>query len=148
MTPAQIEAYLHREIPISAAMGVRVRACDRTGATLAAPLGPNINHHATAFGGSVSAVAIITAWTWVHVALHTAGQSARLVIQGNRVAYLAPILGDFEAQCSAPAAAEFEKFLRTLGRHEKARIALTATVRCGGIRAATFSGDYVAVRSD
>ena len=93
MTTAEVEAYLHRHIPISAAMAVRVVACDTAGATLAAPLAPNINHRATVFGGSASAVAILAAWTWLHFALRGAGQPARLVIQGNTMEYLAPITG-------------------------------------------------------
>lgn len=148
MTPAEVEIYLHRHIPISAAMGVRVVACDSMGVTLTAPLAPNINHRATVFGGSVSAVAILSAWTWLHVALRTAGQPSRLVIQGNSVAYLAPIAGDFEARCPAPSAALFERFLRTLRRHGKARIALAATLTADEKKAATFEGEYVAVRND
>jgi thioesterase domain-containing protein len=148
MTPPEIEAYLHRHIPISATMGVRVRACDSSGSTLAAPLAPNINHRATVFGGSISAVAILAAWTWLHVALRAAGRPSRLVIQSNRVDYLAPITGDFEARCDAPAADAFEKFMATLQRHEKARIALGATLTSGGQNVATFNGDYVALRME
>jgi thioesterase domain-containing protein len=148
MTPAEVESYLHRQIPISSAMGVRVVACDPSGVTLAAPLAPNINHRATVFGGSISAVAILAAWTCLHVALRAAGQRSRLVIQENRVAYLAPIEGEFEARCSAPSAMAFERFLRTLRRHGKARISLAATLTAAGKNAATFEGEYVAVRTD
>ena len=36
LASGEIEAYVHRHIPISAAMGVRVQACGAAGATLAA----------------------------------------------------------------------------------------------------------------
>lgn len=147
MKPGEIEAYLHRQIPISSALGVRVTACDRSGATLTAPLQPNVNHRATVFGGSASAIAILVAWTWLHVALREAGEPARLVIQRNTMEYLAPIAGDFEARCAAPPAAEMEKFLRTYRRHGRARIVLAATLAQGGDDVATFSGEYVAVRT-
>ncbi len=146
MTPAEIEAYLRRHIPVSAAMGVRVRACDASGATLTAPLAPNINHRATVFGGSASAVAILAAWTWLHFMLRETGLASRLVIQKNTVEYLAPIAGAFEARCDAPAAATWEKFLRTLRRHGESRIAVTAVLTCDGAKVAAFAGDYVAVR--
>ena len=146
MTTAEVEAYLHRHIPISAAMAVRVVACDTAGATLAAPLAPNINHRATVFGGSASAVAILAAWTWLHFALRGAGQPARLVIQGNTMEYLAPITGDFEARCAAPPPATVEKFLRTLDRYGKARITVTAGLTCEGEKVALFRGEYVAVK--
>ena len=73
MTTAAVEVHLHCHIPISPAMGVRVLVCDNTAVTLAAPLAPNINHRATVFGGSASAVAILTAWTWLHFVLRDAG---------------------------------------------------------------------------
>lgn len=146
LTPSEIEAYLHRHIPISAAMGVRVQACDAAGATLTAPLAPNLNHRATVFGGSASAVAILAAWTWLHFTLQTAGQPSRLVIQKNGMEYLAPIVGDFEASCVAPSKATLEKFLHTLSRHDKARVTLGATLMCNGAKVATFTGGYVAVK--
>lgn len=146
LTPGEIEAYLHRHIPISAAMGVRVQACDAAGATLTAPLAPNVNHRATVFGGSASAVAILAAWTWLHFSLQTAGQPSRLVIQKNGMEYLAPIASDFEARCDALPAATLEKFLHTLSRHGKARITFGAALTCDKAKVATFTGDYVAVK--
>jgi len=148
LTRAEIEDYLHTHIPLSAAMGVAVRTCDAAGVTLAAPLAPNINHRATVFGGSASAVAILSAWAWLHFTLRGAGLPSRLVIQRNTVDYLAPIATDFEARCAALPAAELEKFLHTLGRHGKARVTVTAELSCEGKRVATFTGDYVAVRTD
>lgn len=143
--PAEVEAYLHRHIPLSAGMGVQVAACDAAGVTLRAPLEPNINHRATVFGGSVSAVTILAAWAWLHYSLRAAGHTSRLVIQRNAVEYLAPIASAFEVRCPGLSAAQFERFLRTLDRHGKARATLTADLTCGGKKAATFSGEYVAV---
>lgn len=142
----EVEAYLRRHIPLSAVMGVRVIDCAPPGVTLAAPLAPNINHRATVFGGSASAVAILAAWTWLHFTLRAAGRMSRLVIQKNTVNYLAPITGGFEAHCAAPAPATIETFLRTLARHGKARIEVAAVLTCDGSKVATFAGDYVAVK--
>lgn len=146
MTPAEVQAFLHRQIPISAAMGVRVRASDAGGVTLVAPLAPNINHRATLFGGSASAIAILAAWAWLHLKLRADGQAARLVIQSNQISYLSPIAGDFEARSVAPPDPTVEKFLRTLRRYGRARIVVGATLTCGGRKAVAFSGDYVALR--
>lgn len=143
---SEVESYLRRHIPLSAAMGVRVVACEPGGVTLTAPLAPNINHRATVFGGSASAVAILAAWTWLHFTLRTAGQPSRLVIQKNTIDYLAPITGEFEAHCAAPGTAIVEKFLRTLARHGKARLEVGAVLTCAGKKVATFTGDYVAVK--
>ena len=127
-------------------MGVRVTACDATGVTLHAPLAPNINHHATVFGGSTSAVGILAAWTWLHFALRSARHTSRLVIQRNTVNYLAPITDDFEARCDGLPGAQFDEFVATLDRYAKARVTLTAVLTCKGEKVATFSGEYVAAR--
>lgn len=145
MTAAEIETYLHQHIPISAGMGVRVLACDETGVTLRAPLAPNINHRATVFGGSASAVAILAAWTYLHFSLRAAELPSRLVIQRNTIDYLDPITGDFDARCEA-LPAEFEEFLRTRRRHGKARVSVSAVLLCGGVKVAAFRGDYVAAK--
>jgi len=148
MSTAEVEAYLHQHIPLSAAMGVQVLACDAGGATLSAPFAPNINHRATVFGGSASAVAILSAWTWLHFALVGDGRPARLVIRRNTVDYLAPITGEFVAHCDGVPPASFEKFVRTLARHGKARVEVAAQLTCAGATVATFAGDYVALRVD
>lgn len=144
-TAAEVEAYLHRHIPISSGMGVRVIACGLDGVTLAAPLAPNLNHRATVFGGSASAIAILAAWTWLHFALREADLRCRLVIQRNTMDYVAPIDGDFTARCEGLDAAAFEKFVKTLRRHGKARTELGAQLLLNGKIVGKFSGDYVAV---
>ena len=146
-SPSEVEAYLHKHIPLSSAMGVAVTSCDASGVTLRAPLAPNINHRATVFGGSASAVAILAAWAWLHFSLRTAGHTSRLVVQRNTVNYLAPIKTDFEARCAGLSAVQFEKFLKTLDRHGKARATLEATLICEGEIVADFSGEFVAVRA-
>ena len=142
---AEVEAYLHRHIPITREMGVRMLQCSFTGVTLTAPLAPNVNHRSTVFGGSASAAAILAAWTWLHYALRDAGLKCRVVIQRNTMDYLAPIDGEFTAQCDGLTAAHWENFLRTLRRHGKARIALGARLLLAGVPVAKFNGDYVAV---
>lgn len=129
-------------------MGVRVVACSAAEVILGAPLAPNINHRATAFGGSVSAVAILSAWTWLHRASREAGCRTQLVIQRNSIEYLAPISTEFEARCTGLDAATLEKFFRTLRRAGKSRATLTAELTSAGKTAATFEGDYVAMLLD
>ena len=62
MQAIDIEHYLHAHIPLSLAMGVKVLSSSREAVRLSAPLAPNINHRATVFGGSASAVALLAAW--------------------------------------------------------------------------------------
>ena len=145
MTPRNLELYLHRHIPLSKAMEVAVAACDEEGVTLAAPLTPNLNHRGTAFGGSVSSLAVLSAWTLLHVRLGAAGLPSRIVIQKSEFTYLKPIDGEFTARCPLPEAAVWNRFLTTLRRRGKARITLEAEVRSGTVAAGRFAGDYVAL---
>ncbi|MCF7688890.1 MAG: thioesterase domain-containing protein [Cephaloticoccus sp.] len=144
-TLKEIEAYLHAHIPIASAMEVQVVACGEKGVTLTAPLAANVNHRATVFGGSASAVAILAAWTWMHFSLRDADMNCRIVIQRNQMEYLLPIDGDFSVQCDGLSGPNFGKAVRTLRRYGKARATLTAKLLLKDKIVARFSGDYVAV---
>jgi thioesterase domain-containing protein len=148
MTPAELEAYLHEHIPLSGPMGVTVLAAGVGNVRLAAPLAPNINHRQTVFGGSLSSLAILAAWSLVHLRLQAAPFPCRIVIRRQTTEYLAPATDDFEAYCAAPDAAGWNRFLAALTRHGKAHIELTAEVTSAGVLVAAFSGQYVALRSD
>jgi len=145
MTPRALELYLHRHIPLSKAMEASVVARDDGGIELSAPLPPNLNHRGTAFGGSVSSLAVLSAWTLLHVELGAAQLPSRIVIQKSEFTYLKPIDGEFRAVCLRPAPAVWNRFLTTLRRRGKARIALTASVFYGEVEAGLFTGDYVAL---
>ena len=145
MDAPTLERYLHARIPLSQAMQVSVVEASDARIVLRAPLAPNINHRETAFGGSVSAIAILSAWSLLHTRLRHAGVEARLVIQRNTVHYDAPIEGPFTATASGPAEGGWETFLRTFARRGKARIAVSSVLEVGDLVAARFEGHFVAL---
>jgi thioesterase domain-containing protein len=142
----EIEQYLHRHIPLSAAMGVRVLIATAERVELAAPLAPNVNHHDTLFGGSGAAIATLSAWTLVHLRLRLARVRARLVIQRNAMSYDEPVDGDFTALCERPDEVAWQRFLATIERRGRARITMTARLLFENRAAASFEGDFVALR--
>lgn len=144
MTPAELEAYLHAHIPLSAAMQVSVVEIGPEAVVLGAPLAPNINHRDTVFGGSASAVAILAAWSLLHLRLTAAGFESRVVIQRNSMDYLAPIVGDFTARSYFEAGANWDGFARMLQRKGRARISLGAVLIADGVEAGRLSGEFVA----
>ena len=149
-TERDVERYLHEHIPISAAIGVTVIRADEQRVALRAPLAPNINHRSTVFGGSAISVAILAAWTLVHLwtlRLERLGRY-RLVIRRSAMDYLAPIAGDFIATCDAPTPEAFDRFAQTLERHRHARVDLTARITADGTDVGSFAGSYVAIRLD
>ncbi|GAA5170832.1 YiiD C-terminal domain-containing protein [Viridibacterium curvum] len=138
--------YLYAHIPLSQAMGVTVQSLAQGSVTLAAPLAPNINHRGTAFGGSISTLATLAAWSLLRVGTDTLDPLPRLVIRRNTVDYSQPVAGDFTATAHAPGVEVWNRFLDTLAQRGRARITLSASVRSGDVLAATFVGDFVALR--
>lgn len=140
--PLGLEPYLHDHIPLSRQMGVRVEEAGTELVRLFAPLAPNLNHRKTGFGGSISALAILSGWSllWCRLRERTSGQ--HIVIQKNTIEYVAPVTADFTATCAAPPPADWQRFLRTFEQRGRARIHLAATVDVGETLAAKFGGRF------
>lgn len=148
MNANELEQYLHDHIPLSKAMHVSVVSVHPDSIILGAPLAPNVNHRATVFGGSASAVAILAAWSLVHVRLKQAGISSQIVIQRNTMDYGLPIAGAFTARSSIQTADAWEAFLRTLKRRGRARITIASILEFAGHPAGHFEGNFVALGVD
>jgi len=145
ITPQALQDYLYAHIPLSKAMGVEVKTATPQGVLLSAPLAPNINHRDTVFGGSASALAILSAWALLHVSMLDANIKARLVIQKNSMSYDLPMPGDFSAEAAAPAPEKWQRFLATLQKHKRARISIQSSLYCEGKKVGEFEGDFVAI---
>jgi thioesterase domain-containing protein len=145
MNAADVETYLHDHIPLSRAMQVAVREASETALVLAAPLAPNINHRDTLFGGSASAIAILAAWSLLHVRLRRAGLESRLVIQRNTMHYDLPISGDFVARAVLPEAAVWDAFVRMLTRKGRGRITIESALEFEGRVCGRLEGEFVAL---
>ncbi|OHX21682.1 YiiD C-terminal domain-containing protein [Chromobacterium sphagni] len=145
MQAADLQDYLYQHIPLSRAMEVAVAAVAPNGVTLTAPLAPNINHRATVFGGSASALAILAAWSLLHTRLRAEGWTATLVIQRNSMEYQQAIAGAFSAHAVLADADGWERFIKTLSRRGKARIEVAAVLECDGAEAGRLCGEFVAL---
>ena len=145
-TEQQVLDFLHRNIPITKALGVQVLAASARESVLAAPLAANVNHYDTVFGGSASTLAILAAWTVIYVRLRESGGDARLVIQKTTMDYQRSITADFTANASLSDEGKWDNFLKTLRRRGKARISADATLLCQGDRVAEFQGHFVAIQ--
>lgn len=140
-----LERYLHEQIPLAAAMGVRVEMAGLEQVQLWAPLAPNVNHNETVFGGSGAALAVLSAWALLHLRIERASLRARLVIQRGSIEYERPIAGDFEALCRFSDELAWERFRITLVRRGRARLTLTAHLVHQAQRMAAFGGEFVAL---
>ena len=79
----ETEAFLHDQIPLTQAMGVRLESYDASGLILTAPLAPNHNHLGTAFGGSLATLAILAGYTLLWLEL--GDRSSHIVIQESQI---------------------------------------------------------------
>jgi len=145
MTQQALQEYFHNHIPLSKAMAVEVEAATPQVVRLVAPLVPNANHHGTVFGGSASAVAVLSSWGLLHVALVDANIKADLVVQKSSMNYELPITGKFTSESVAPVPEKWQRFLATLLKFKRARISMRSILNCDGKKVGEFEGDFVAI---
>jgi len=146
MTSAELEDYLHKHLPLSKAMQVSAIEVNDDSVLLSAPLEPNINHCGTVFGGSASTLAILSAWSLLHVRLQTAGIQSQLVIQRNTMEYKHPIEGEFTARSVLTDPKKWDRFIRMFYRKGKARISVDSELIYQGKVTGHFRGKFVAIR--
>lgn len=146
MEMKSLEEYLHKHIPLSKAMQASVIEADLNKVILSAPLLPNINHIGTAFGGSESALAILAAWSLLHVRLDSMEVPCKIIIQRHSINYKHPVPNDFIASSRLTEINSWDRFMRALKKHGKARISISSTIECGHQQAASFEGDFVVIR--
>ena len=142
----EINAYVHKHMPLSQALGAEITAYDGKKVNITAPLAPNINHRDTAFGGSLSALGVLSGWALLFIKLKEDGIDCRLVIQQSNFDFKSPIPDDFTITAHAPEEKLWKKFIRTLQRYGKARISIDSLVESpeSGI-GGTHQGVYVAI---
>jgi thioesterase domain-containing protein len=136
------EKFLHAEIPITRAMGLRVVAHDEAGFTVEAPVALNSNHLRTAFGGSINAVATLAAYGFLWMELNDA--AAHVVVAGSSIKFLRPVRETIRATCVRPDAKSLASFRDQFAEKRKARITLKVNVTESGQTAAEFEGRFVA----
>lgn len=140
---SELENYIHEQIPITAAMGVKVIEATVDRVALTAPLAPNINHRETVFGGSAAAIATLAAWTLILVRTRAEKLQGRLVIARNSMEYKKPITSDFSAIATAADLKDWTKFSAGVRRKGRGRLTATSHLELNGEQVAEFQGQFV-----
>lgn len=140
----ETEEFLHRQIPITHAMGVRVAAYDGQRLTLVAPIGPNHNHLGTAFGGSLGAVATLAGYSFLWLEL--SDRACHLVIRRSSLSFRRPVRKEIVAICRRPDEEILRAFKTEFAHRGKARIGLDATIEEDGVVAVEFQGLFIALK--
>jgi thioesterase domain-containing protein len=141
---SSLKEYLYNHIPLTRAMEVEVESISDTALTLSAPIAPNINHRETVFGGSASALCILSAWSLIHCRLRNHPEiKPRIVIQKNSMEYLKPVQGEFMATCNLGSERDWDFLLKSLSRKKIGRLRLASQLTCAGEAVGSFEGTFV-----
>ena len=141
----RLQTLLHEQIPLARDMQAELRRWDGDGLEMAAPLEPNLNHHGTFFGGSASALGILSGWSLVHLLTMEEGLEVQIVVQRVAIRYSAPAPGPLVARAEIPAAAAWKRFVAMHRRHGLARLRVRVSLVCEGDEVAVVDASYAAM---
>ncbi len=119
---------LHKEVPLTRQMGVKVVDYVDDSLEITADFGPNVNIHGTAFGGSLFSICAVAGWALLHLEYEEAGVHAPSVLGDASIKYFRPVKGEIRALCHLPDSATFEPFIKRVGNSERAAIALVTEI--------------------
>jgi thioesterase domain-containing protein len=138
------ERFLHEQIPLTQAMGVRLESYDGEQLVVTAPLEPNHNHLGTAFGGSLSALTTLAGYAMLWLQL--GDRQAHIVVRESSIRYKHPVRGTLRAICQKPDEAEIEAFKATFKDTGKAHLRLRVQDVHEDKICVQYEGDFVALR--
>jgi thioesterase domain-containing protein len=127
-------------------MQVAVVEIEADSVVLTAPLEPNINQHATVFGGSAATLAVLAAWSLLHTKLVAEAIDCKLVVHRTSIQYDNPMNGSFSARASFADASAWPHFRQALLSRGMSRARVAAVLSCAGVQAARFQGQFVGLR--
>ncbi|SER02026.1 aconitase [Solimonas aquatica] len=143
MTPEALTAFLQQEIPLTAAMQLRVTQCGEGRLRIAAPLDANRNPHGTVFGGSLATLGIVAGWTLLYVELQAEQLHPNLVIQHYDCDYLAPGTATFFAEAQLPE--DWPRFIEQLRAGRRSRLDVAVRLTCEDREILTARARYAAL---
>ncbi len=128
---AQFQKRINQQIPLTRALGLQLLEWDGSALLLSAPLVPNSNHQNTGFGGSLYCAGVTAAWCVTELALADMQLDGTVVVQTGSIDYKAPVESDFFTVCRLPGGEVPDHFRKSLARHGRARLELSAEIYCG-----------------
>lgn len=141
----QLKEYLYTHIPLSQNLAIEFVTICSEKIVISAPLVPNINHQQTVFGGSLHAVTTLSCWSFLFVQLQMF-MPLDILITSSHIQYLQPVLKDFQATCFMPDIDKWSRFIQTLERKGKARIALKSLIYQDEKCAVDYQGTFAALK--
>lgn len=138
----ELAATWHRDIPLTAAMGIAVESYDGLTLAVRAPLPPNRNLHGTVFAGSLFSVCALTGWGAVWLALRERGKDGVIFAADSHIEFRKGVAGDFVCRCT-PDPAALRAGVDAFAAKARASFDVTCTIDQGDKRAVTVTSQYV-----
>ena len=135
---------LHIEIPLTKLMELEIKDYNNFELVTTAPLHININDKGTAFGGSLSTITIISAWSlcWL-ISKELGFHSNNIVIIKNETNFRKPVTKDIVCHTKKPSNEEIEILKNKLLTKKSASIRIESQIIENNEICVDFLGYYV-----
>lgn len=140
----KLQNKLYNEIPLTKLMEIKIQDYNESELITTAPLSININDKGTAFGGSLSTITIISAWSlcWL-ISKELGFDSNNIVIIKNETSYRKPVTKDIICHTKKPLQKEIEILKQKLETKKSASIKIESNIIENGEICVEFEGYYV-----
>ena len=140
----ELEKKLHKEIPLTNFMQLKVSNYDENELVTTAPLDVNINDKGTAFGGSLATMTIISSWSicWL-ISKELGFDSNNIVVIKNENSYKKPVTKDIICHTTKPTIEQLNMLKEKLKKKKSASIKIYSKIIEDGEICVEFEGYYV-----
>lgn len=140
----QLQKKLHNEIPLTKLMNLKINTYDEKELITSAPLAININDKGTAFGGSLSTITIISAWSMCWLISKELGyESKNIVVIKNENTYLRPVTKNIICHTNKPKLKDILIVKEKLEKKGSASIKIVSEIIEDNNVCVKFEGIYV-----
>ena len=117
----KLQNFLYEEIPLTQQMGLTLVEFRPLQLIIKAPLKPNINDKGTVFGGSSSALMIITAWSLIKLNCQQFGIDADIVIHKNETTWQKALSSELIIKANIENSYDFGQIKKSIdsGKHQR-----------------------------
>ncbi len=150
MDREHLQNFLEENIPLFNRAGFKILEFDSRTVRVSGKLKENKNPHNTVFGGSISVILLIAAWSKVLELMEQNNLKSSIVISSQNIKYLKPVKGDFSGVALTPETGLVETFLNQFNSQGKGTLTVEASLFQNGsnIVCATFEGIFYIKNTD
>lgn len=137
------EQQLFQLIPQTKNLGIQIKHLGDNEIVVNGAYQLNKNHLDIVFGGSIAAISITTAWSFLQHKIQQAGLVGHLVIKQQEIAFLLPVKSDFVCTATLQSQDDWSSLVERYQQRGRAKITVTAQITCQSKITSTFQGIFV-----